>query len=52
MNKISDDALEKVDLANYKTMGLVETLESEEIKVKFTDYASADNYRIWVPIIK
>lgn len=24
----------------------------EEIKVKFTDYASADNYRIWIPIIK
>ena len=42
MTKAAEE-LEKVDLANYKTMGLVETLESEEIKVKFDGYKESDD---------
>ena len=37
------EELEKVDLANYKTMGLIETLESEEIKVKLDGYKETDD---------
>ena len=31
------EELTKVNLDDYNTMGLIETLESEEIKVKFED---------------
>ena len=37
------EELTKVNLDDYNTMGLIETLESEEIKVKFKDYKETDD---------
>lgn len=37
------EELTKVNLDDYDTMGLIETLESEEIKVKFKDYKETDD---------
>ena len=36
-------AAEKIDLANYKTMNLKETLDKEGIKMTATDYAETDD---------
>ena len=41
--------LEKVDLANYNTMGLIETLESEDIEVKLDGYKeSSDQVTVYL----
>jgi hypothetical protein len=36
-------AAEKVDLANYETMGLKETLESEDMKISYDKYVETDD---------
>ena len=39
----ASEELEKVNLEDYKTMNLIETLESEEIEVKLKDYKETDD---------
>ena len=39
----SELELEKVDLKEYNTMNLIETLQSEEIEVKLKDYKETDD---------
>lgn len=39
----SELELEKVDLKDYNTMNLIETLQSEEIEVKLKDYKETDD---------